>query len=163
MTLDATAAQTATAGYAASGGGDASEAHGLALFALVSGQAFPGGGAPVPRRSDGPSGTYGYACFRSEVPVVVMITDEGWRHGPGGSAPHDDLVLGGRAPTYDTVVAELDSDTVVGTPTSVEGVEDPQLYRPTLQVIGDGFTRPGAERENFFLVPPLVPEPGGPD
>lgn len=38
----------------------------------------------------------------------------------------------------------------------------PQLFRGTLRVLGDGFTELDS-RDVFFLVPPTIPEPGGPD
>jgi len=289
MTNDATVAADATAGYMASGGEDGPESHGPALWALSSGRDLPGGGSTVPIRMGCGPGTYGYACFREEaVPIIVLITDIGWHNGPGGTAPYDDLELGGHAPTYDEVVTQLNSrnmrvvgisqfgggrpelqsiardtravdatgaplvtnfvggsittqivgaistlanatdldislrftddpadavdseaafldhleattagdaargcpplpgidtnadtfpdtfptvrsgarvcfDIVVRMNTTVEGLTDPQLFRATLQVIGDGFTPLGESRDIFFLVPPLVPEPGGPD
>jgi len=291
MTGDSMAAQAATAGYEARGGGDAPESQAPALFALASGMGLPGGGSSVVARSGGcPPGTWGYACFRpSAVPVVVMITDERWHNASGGTDPYDDAMLGGwHAPTYfeavtalddrnvrvigvsqfgggrsdllsiardtgavdgtgaplvtnfaggsitsqivtaiqtlarnttldisvvytdddgdsvDTAAAFLDRveanmtgdpargcdpragedrdsngypetfpdvrsgdrvcfDIVVRQNDTVEATQDPQLYRASLQVIGDGFTPLGEPRDVFFLVPPVPPEVGGPD
>ncbi|MCB9592211.1 MAG: VWA domain-containing protein [Sandaracinaceae bacterium] len=53
-------------------------------------------------------------------------------------------------------------DIVIRMNTTVEAQPDPQLYRATLQVIGDGFTPLGAPRDIFFLVPPVPPTIGGP-
>lgn len=288
LTGDAAVAQAATMGYAASGGGDGPESHGPALWALVTGNALPGGGSTVAARTGCPAGTLGYACFRpSAVPIVVLITDVPWHNGPGGTAPYDDGLLGAHAPTYDEVVTELTTrnvrvigvsqfgggrvdlqaiaratsavdatgaplvtnfvggtittqivsaiatlantttldislqytddaadavdtraafldhleantagdpvrgcdprtavdtngdgfpdmfpsvrsgdrvcfDIVVRMNTTVEATQDPQLYRATLQVIGDGFTPLGEPRDIFFLVPPVPPTIGGP-
>jgi hypothetical protein len=54
---------------------------------------------------------------------------------------------------FDIVVKQ--NDTVM--PTAV-----PQLYRATLRVLGDGFTELDS-RDIFFLVPPVIEDPGGPD
>ncbi len=288
LTGDAMAVQTATMGYAASGGGDGPESHGPALWALATGMGLPGGGSTVTARTDCPAGTLGYACFRpSAVPIVVLITDVAWHNGPGGSAAYDDGMLGAHAPTYDEVVTELTTrnvrvvgvsqfgggrpdlqsiardtgavdatgaplvtnfaggtittqivsaiatlantttldislqyiddagdsvdtqaafldhleantagdpvrgcdprmavdtngdgfpdmfpsvrsgdrvcfDIVVRMNTTVEATAMPQLYRATLQVIGDGFTPLGEPRDIFFLVPPVPPTIGGP-
>jgi hypothetical protein len=43
----------------------------------------------------------------------------------------------------------------------VPPLETPQLFRATIDVIGDRFT-PLDSREVYFLVPPSIPEPGGP-
>ena len=53
-------------------------------------------------------------------------------------------------------------DIVVRMNTTVEATTEPQLYRATLQVIGDGFTPLGEARDIFFLVPPVPPMIGGP-
>lgn len=52
-------------------------------------------------------------------------------------------------------------DVVPRTQTTVPATPEPQLYRATLTVIGDGVT-PLDVRDVFFLVPPFVPDPGPP-
>jgi hypothetical protein len=62
-------------------------------------------------------------------------------------------VEAGQRVCFDIFVKQ--NDTVM--PTSM-----PQLFRATLRVLGDGFTELDS-RDIFFLVPPVVEGPGGPD
>ena len=48
-------------------------------------------------------------------------------------------------------------DVVVKTNVTVEPTEAPQLFRATVEVLGDGFTSLD-ERDVFFLVPPAPVE-----
>lgn len=52
-------------------------------------------------------------------------------------------------------------DVVPRTNVSVPALREPQLYRATLTVVGDGFT-PLDVRDVFFVVPPVIPDPGPP-
>lgn len=52
-------------------------------------------------------------------------------------------------------------DIVVKDNVTVEPTLEPQLFRGTINVLGDGFT-PLDERDVFFLVPPTIMDPGGP-
>ncbi len=45
---------------------------------------------------------------------------------------------------------------------TVPATTAPQLFRATIEVVGDRFT-PLDERAIYFLVPPIIPDPGGPD
>jgi len=63
-------------------------------------------------------------------------------------------VRSGDAVCFDIVAKQ--NDTVAAT-------QDPQLFRATVQILGDGFTPLGEARDVFFLVPPVPPEVGGPD
>ncbi len=62
-------------------------------------------------------------------------------------------VTSGNRVCFDIVVKQ--NDTVMPT-------TDPQVFRATIRVVGDGFTELDS-REVFFLVPPTVAIPGGPD
>lgn len=53
-------------------------------------------------------------------------------------------------------------DIVVKTNTTVEPTTEPQLFRATLRLLGDGFTELDS-RDVFFLVPPDIPDPMGPN
>lgn len=71
-----------------------------------------------------------------------------------GHADTFDNVRVGTRVCFDIVVKQ--NDTVM--PTS-----QPQLFRATLQVVGDGFTPLGTPRDVFFLVPPTIPPASCPD
>lgn len=73
-------------------------------------------------------------------------------NGDGVRDTFPDVTPGTRV-CFDIVVKQ--NDTVMQT-------REPQLFRATLTVVGDGFT-PLDSRDVFFLVPPTVPDPGGVD
>ena len=52
-------------------------------------------------------------------------------------------------------------DIIVKDNVTVMPTLEPQLFRGTINVLGDGFT-PLDERDVFFLVPPTIMDPGGP-
>ncbi|MAQ15648.1 MAG: hypothetical protein CMN30_12750 [Sandaracinus sp.] len=103
ITDDVGAATAATARYTPSGGYDGPEAHGQAMYAVVTGDGLPYGGSSVGPRTDCPAGTFGWPCFRNNaVPIVVMITDVTWHNGPGNANPYS--AISGE-PEYADVVA----------------------------------------------------------
>ncbi len=73
-------------------------------------------------------------------------------NGDGVKETFPDVPSGTRV-CFDVVVKQ--NDTVMPT-------TEPQVFRATIRVLGDGFTELD-RREVFFLVPPTVELPGGPD
>lgn len=92
--------------------------------------------------------------------------------------PHGTTVLG-RACSTGLEVADEDGDAdpdhfpsvlpgarvcfdIVARPNrTVPNLETPQIFRATIDVVGDRFT-PLDSREVYFVVPPSIPDPGGP-
>jgi len=111
MTSTAADAQSAVDALSASGGYDWPESDVPALYATATGMGLPGASLPsgsVPARTGCPAGTFGYPCFRDgAVPIVVLITDATFHNGPGGANAYSDATIGGHAPTYDEMIAEL--------------------------------------------------------
>lgn len=100
LTPDAMAAQTATMGLRAEGGGDGPESQVPAMHSLIAGDGYPGyagGAAPGqatrmmdPTRDCGWSPDqpmpFGWGCFQpGRVPIMVLFSDAPWHNGPGMS------------------------------------------------------------------------------
>jgi len=82
-----------------------------------------------------------------------------------GAASAHDTNGDGHADTFDNVRAgtRVCFDIVVKQNDTVMPTSQPQLFRATLQVVGDGFTPLGTPRDVFFLVPPTIPPASCPD
>lgn len=108
LTVDSSAVQAAVNTFATANGEDIPESHVPALFAAITGQGLPGRSLPsgsLGPRTDCPTGTWGYPCFRGDaVPILVMMTDAPSHNGPGGVS-YNDGIIGGHAPTYPELVA----------------------------------------------------------
>ena len=113
ITSDAALAQTAVNGLSASGGGDGPEGGVPAAFSTITGTGMSSTGA-YPDRAGCPAGTFGYGCFRTgAVPIVVIVMDNYFHNGPGGSYAYPYTATTGGNIDYPRTIAALTSASLI--------------------------------------------------
>lgn len=102
--------------------------------------------------------------FAAFVAYIEANTAGDAARGCAGGLTAADTDSDGHPDTFQGVTAgtRVCFDIVVRQNVTVMPTREPQIFRATLRVIGDGFTELDS-RDVYFLVPGVIPDPGGPD